>query len=399
MALLVLSVAPVVFAAGSGGSLGGSIGVEEFEPLVFQCDNRVLIDDDVQPWRITDRHSSPMIERNQQYLFDGERYQVDVLVFDKNKIQDDMVDLVLEGEERNCEVQCVDGTCELANCEPFLGTRTVNCVETTISDITPCNARIDEEEITEFDDKTMQAYTCSVDILDSEHMYGTYWLGVRATSGLTDAEGEYDEIARWFINPIISLSVDGDLDFTDVRPGTASYSTVLLENTAEGGVLLDMFITGSDWPAADADMGRCQNVDYKGDVLTNTVNYIPLGAFRYYSENGAFSTRDDAGNQGGLSGFYNSGFDRVKDAEGYVNINRQLNAGFEEAMFDDAEIIQANAVSLPAGGLSSNAYLANILYPGSAGMSLTFRLNLPEPCYGEYESGTDGSIFFWAEAI
>ena len=29
-------------------------------------------------------------------------------------------------------------------------------------------------------------------------------------------------------------------------------------------------------------------------------------------------------------------------------------------------------------------------------MALTFRLDLPSPCSGDY---TDGSIFFWGEAV
>ncbi|MEK6859893.1 MAG: hypothetical protein AABX54_03695, partial [Nanoarchaeota archaeon] len=175
----------------------------------------------------------------------------------------------------------------------------------------------------------------------------------------------------------------------------ASYSTVLLENTAEGGVLLDMFITGNDWPAADEEMGRCQNVNHLGVAHDGYVNYLPLGAFRYYVENGAFSSRDDDEDD---NGDYDSLIVRDVDTEGYLNIHRQLNAGFEESMFDEAEILQANSIGI-SGIKSSNVYLANILYPGSAGMSLTFKLSLPEPCYGEFESGSDGSIFFWGEAI
>ncbi|MBT4166233.1 hypothetical protein HOE04_04315 [archaeon] len=394
MALLVMSVLPTVFAAGTGGSLGGGVVIEEFEPMVFQCGERVLVDDEIQPWRITE-DGIEMTERAQNYLFEGERYQVEVLVFDKNKIQDNMVDLVLEGEEY-CTTECVDdgtGTCvERETCIPF-DDYEVNCVETSLYDYNACNARIDEETLS-WDSETMQGYTCTIDILDSEHMYGTYWMKVKSTSGLTDEEGVYDEIARWFINPMISLSVDGDLDFDEIRPGTASYSTVLLENTAEGGVLLDMFVTGKDWPAADTNLGRCANVDDATGLPvapTQYVNYLPLGAFRYYAENGAYSTRDDAVTNAGVA--YNIGFVRNSDAEGYVNIQKQLNAGFEEAMFDDAEVIQAGDTINGAG------YSANVLYPGSAGMSVTFRLMLPEPCYGEFESESDGSIFFWGEAI
>ncbi|MDD5193626.1 MAG: hypothetical protein PHF67_03500 [Candidatus Nanoarchaeia archaeon] len=414
MALLVLSVMPIVFAAGSSGSLGGSIGVEEFPPMVFQCGDRVLIDDDVQPWRITDRHTGnlPMLERNQQYLFEGERYQVDVLVFDKNKIQDDMVDLVLEGEER-CSLTCgANNTC-IRDCEQFDDVM-INCVPTTCStaQFASCNARIDEEQLTTCNPATMQMYTCTIDVLDSEHMYGLYWLKVRAESALTGEEGEYAEIARWFINPIISLSVDGDLDFSDVRPGTASYSNVLLENTAEGGVLLDMFITGKDWPSADAELGRCLLVESDGSphLPATYVNYLPLGAFSYYTENGAYSTRDDLLNDNddyGSAALERAfSFTDTNDDEGYLNIHRQVNAGFEEAMFDEAEIIQAepNSIDLDDSGAvpctsGHCVYPSNILYPGSAGMSVTFRLMLPEPCYGNFESESDGSIFFWGEAI
>ena len=88
----------------------------------------------------------------------------------------------------------------------------------------------------------------------------------------------------------------------------------------------------------------------------------------------------------------------AKDAEGYVNIQRQLNTGFDEAMFNEAEIIQANPINGGALG-----YTSNLLYAGSAGMSVTFRLMLPEPCYGNFAAG-DGTnapagINFWAEAI
>ncbi|MCK5149369.1 hypothetical protein KAJ87_00390 [Candidatus Pacearchaeota archaeon] len=375
MALLVLSIMPVVFAAGIGQGIGGGVGVEEFEPIVWQCDNRILTDEEIQPWRFSGEEQW-LYERAGNYMFEGEKYQIDVVVFDKNKIQDVVVDLIL-GEE------------------PGEMDYNVNCVPIEVSDgegchnriyFSRCNARIGEEEIDEFDSTTMEGYRCTVTALDSEHMTGQYWLTVQADDG--DAIGIYDEISPLFLNPIIELDVDGSLDFEDVRPGTSSYSQVVVENIAEGGVALDMFITGKDWPAADPDMGRCQNLDGDGVPTGELVNYLPLGAFRYYSENGAHSTRLDSQNDDGYSSVI-----RDKDNEGYININKQLNAGFEEAMFDDAEVIQAGGDVVGGEG-----YRANVLYPGSL-MALTFRLNLPEPCYGEFESALDGSIFIWAEAI
>ncbi|MFH1787195.1 MAG: DUF4215 domain-containing protein [archaeon] len=349
---------------GDDNGIGGEIGVEDFEPKVFQCGRRILTDENVQPWRFH-KFGDWLYERSGNYLFEGEKYSVDVVVWDKNKIQDVVVDLIL-GDE------------------PGYDDYTINCIPSELfpKQFEKCNVRIDEEEIEEFDEDTMKSYRCSITILDSEHMAGLYWLAVQADDG--NEVGVYDEINPLWINPIIELGVDGSLDFSDIRPGTSSYSQIVLTNEAEGGVALDMFITGKDWPAADSNLGRCEK-ESTGEL----VNYLPLEAFRYYAENGAFSTRMDKGIDSG----YSSVIRDDADSEGYININKQLNSGFEEAMFNDAEIIQAGG---PVLGLIG--YRANVLYPGSV-MALTFRLDLPESCYGEFESAEHGSIFVWAEAI
>ncbi|MFH1787193.1 MAG: hypothetical protein ABH811_00150 [archaeon] len=385
IALLTLSAMPIVMAAGIGEGFGGEIIVEDFEPVVWQCDNRFMTDDNVQPWRLT-HEDDWLYERSGNYLFEGEKYSVDVVVWDKNKIQDVVVDLILGDEPGyddytlNCVPwDVVDGGC-------LRGTQ--GCDYHSKIHFDSCNARIDEEVIDKFDDTTMEGFRCSITALDSEHMAGLYWLTVQADDG--NEVGVYDEMTPLWINPVIELDVDGSLDFSDIRPGTSSYSQVVLENIAEGGVALDMFITGKDWPATDTDMGRCMRLDGEGAETGELVNYLSLGAFRYYAENGAFSTRmdNDVDNDD-----YDSSIDRDHDTEGYVNIHKQLNAGFEEAMFDEAEILQAGGTVVGLKG-----YRANVLYPGNI-MALTFRLDLPEPCYGGFESSEQGSIFVWAEAI
>ena len=78
-----------------------------------------------------------------------------------------------------------------------------------------------------------------------------------------------------------------------------------------------------------------------------------------------------------------------------MNINYLMNRGFEEAMFNDAEIIQAGAVN--DGDLG---FFGNLLYANSAGMTLTFKLDLPEPCYGSFTAnGADSGFQFWGEAV
>ncbi|MBT4166236.1 choice-of-anchor E domain-containing protein [archaeon] len=567
--LLILSVMPIVSPAGVGTGVDGGIGVSSVGPYVFQCGDRVVTDDEIQPWRVSGDGDN-LIERNQHYLFEGERYEVDVLIFDKNKVEAAVVDIAMEGSctESGPIVETVEycesiplttadwsTTLTLDRFNPSLGTLmgavvdvdtemvsdigfeneaanpatiTVNvggditatlpdasnilseidlsvgddvlaydsvtdhagdsgrmfndesgtdsetqaiasgnfgfytgigtfdvdvstassssasgsgtidtsiqtqasaeaciiytyqrtgiicegsdvlnnCQEVPLNNITydDCNARFGEEDLVKNPD-TMRAYRCSLDVLDSEHMYGPSIMKVIAENPFTDGEGEYAESALWFMNPVISLDVSvlGDqdgLDFEDAMPGTSSYGTILIRNEAEGGVLMDMFIAGKDWPSADTDpLGRC----WDG---TQFVNYLPLESFSYYAENGAHSTRDETATGVCNNAITDSGYSSVcrnVDDEGYVNINKQIDSGFSEAMFNDAEIIQANPiVDLNGDGAATTndiAWAANWLYPGSVGMSITFRLNLPEPCYGEYESADEGSIFIWGEAI
>lgn len=364
MALLVVAL-PVAFAAGADNAFGGGIGVEDFPIKVWQCDNRVINDESVQPWRITGQDAE-LYERNNNYLFEGETYQIDVLVMDKNKVDEAKVDVVFDCDET--------GKINL-NCVPY---------PERCSDIEECNAWIGEEQLLDCDDDVMEMYTCTIEVPDASIAYGECELSVQAVDSDKTQLGVIDEVSTWFLNPMITIGITGDIEFSDVRPGTQSYTApIRVTNQAEGGVILDMFITGEDWdavPDAHGALGRCDN----GGVL---LNRLPLTAFRYYVENGAYSTEDDAerdfGNYNGIAD------ERNIDNENYVNICKNRGDGFDESMFDECEIIQAN--NRPA--LEENIYLANLLYPDSVGMSLIFKLSLPEPCYGEYENLDGFSIY------
>ncbi|MFH1290453.1 MAG: hypothetical protein ABIH92_03530, partial [Nanoarchaeota archaeon] len=111
-----------------------------------------------------------------------------------------------------------------------------------------CNARILEEEV-EWDPLLMDFYSCTLTVETSDSMYGEYWVTVEAEDydGLF---GTMDENEYWFFNPIIALSIDGDLTFEDVRPGASAYSSTLLvgnDADAGSGVMMDMFVTGTDF--------------------------------------------------------------------------------------------------------------------------------------------------------
>ncbi len=363
---LVLSVLPGVLAVSVGSGMGVSIITEEFEPIVWQCYDRVVYDDATEPGRITGP-GQVMVERINNYAFEGEQIQWTVLVMDKNgidKVKD--VYVTVGGDiEANCKR-------EVGNIFPVhystydvevLGKPKPKPGEIPES----CNARILEEKLTTFNPEVMAYYTCTLTVETFESMYGEYEITVEAEdlNGLTS---EMAEMEYWFLNPIIELSIDGEISFDEVRPGTSSYSRrVLVGNEADlgSGVLLDMFISGTDFYDSSSSGAKC-----------GTSNVLKLENFRYYATNGAYSTKQDL--QVG----------RNKDAEGYLSINYGTGFNDPNPFYDRHEILQSTMKQGPY-------YLGNILAPG-AEMSLIFRLNLPEPCNGNFDSG---KIYFWGEAI
>jgi len=369
---MLLTVMPGVFAWGTGGTVGGNVDIEN-EMYLFKCTNHVMTDDDIQPWRVSG-DGIFLEERVGNYLFDGEKYTVDVLVYDKNKVDDVLVDLLLE----------VDDDYEV-NCHPI----------TLATDIVPCNVRVDQETLdnADIDSEIMASFRCTIEA--TSEMTGEGWLSVMAENQHTGTTAIYDEIVPLFLNPMVALSISDALDFGDeILPGRAYYSNTVITNEGDGGVPLDLFITGSDWESTGTTVSECQDLDYTGDEIAGQlVNHIPLGAFTYFAQKGAYSSWDElVTGLVDIAPFYDATVIREIDAEGYMNIHKLLNSGFEEAMFDEAEILQAGGPVVGALG-----YKANVIYPDETGMGMTFKLEMPVPCYGNYD-GSD-AVQIWGEAI
>lgn len=356
LAALVISVVPGVFATNVGGNVNVNIETEQFKPLVWLCDDRVVYDDAVEPGRMTGQDDE-MLERINSYAFEGEQVHWLALVMDKNGI-DKVMDVYAtvgpsQGEGNDIEVNC-----------QRVGYQGTEMFES-------CNARILEEQV-QWNEDLMDFYDCTLTVETSDSMYGKYWVTVEAEDydGLlgTMAENEY-----WFFNPIIALSIEGDMTFENVRPGTSAYSrTLLVGNDADAGsgVMMDMFISGTDFYDSSSSGAMCP-----------TSNVLRLENFRYFATNGAYSTRTDAQvNSDGT-------VVRNRDIEGYVNIEYGNAFNNPRPFYNDAEILQAQ----PVGPY----WTANLLAPG-AEMAITFKLNLPEPCNGDFDTG---SIYFWGEAV
>ena len=346
IAAFLISVVPGVFANDVGGGITPDIETEDFEPLVWLCGERVVYDDGTEPGRVTG-DGDDMLERLNNYAFEGEQVGWITLVMDKNSI-DKVIDVYAtigssQGEGNDIEVNC----------------HRIGLQEGLFDQ---CNARILEEEV-DWNPLLMDFYECTMTVETSDSMYGEYWVTVEAED-LDGLLGTMDENEYWFFNPMIALSVDGDMTFESVRPGTSAYSsTLLVGNDADSGsgVMMDMFISGTDFYDSSSSGAMCPDS-----------NVLELGNFAYFTTSGAYSTLNDP----------------RRDAEGYVGIV------YGDAFNNPAPFYDANEI-IQAGPAPGPYYGANILSPG-AEMALTFRLDLPEPCNGDFDTG---SIYFWGEAI
>ncbi|MFH1802990.1 MAG: hypothetical protein ABH864_06105 [archaeon] len=346
IAAFLISVVPGVFANDVGGGITPDIETEDFEPLVWLCGERVVYDDGTEPGRFSG-DGDDMLERINNYAFEGEQVGWMTLVMDKNGIEK-VIDVYAtigssQGEGNDIEVNC--------HRVGYQGSETFD----------QCNARILEEEV-EWNPLLMDFYECTLTVETSDSMYGEYWVTVEAED-LDGLLGTMDENEYWFFNPIIALSIDGDMTFENVRPGSSAYSsTLLVGNDADSGsgVMMDMFISGTDFYDSSSSGAMCPDS-----------NVLELENFAYFATSGAYSNLDDG----------------RRDVEGYVGIVYGDAFNNPTPFYDANEIIQAQ----PQGPY----WVANILAPG-AEMAITFRLDLPEPCNGDFDTG---SIYFWGEAI
>lgn len=356
--LLVIGMTPV-FAVSVGTGVGIDIETEDFAPAVyFDSDERLVLDDNTPTGR-----NAPGTDlagdRVNNYAFEGEKVTWSVLVHDRNGIETLMGNPSVtvgptQGTGNDEEALCDVGA-QLADGDA----------------LTEFNVR-DGPDALVFDADTMRVYDCTLTVESPDSMDGEFWITAEATdsSGLSGAANENE---FWWFNPVIALDINGALDFGTVRPGATSYSTTLtVGNDASpgSGVLLDMFISGSDFTDPASSGAKCPTTNELN--LNGPDGFVGTAddAFRYLATNGAHSSALSNG---------------AADAQGYSPIpNGARITEADQVMTGDDYL--ASAIDLASG---------NVLAPG-AELSVTLRLALPNPCNGDF---TDGSIWFWAEAV
>ncbi|MFH1510530.1 MAG: hypothetical protein ABIF10_02470 [Candidatus Woesearchaeota archaeon] len=224
-----------------------------------------------------------------------------------------------------------------------------------------CNARIGEEKLTTFNPSTMDWYRCTFTVETPESMYGPYFIGAEVED-INGSQTAVDEQEYWFFNPQMAVTVDGTVEFGTVTPGTVAYSDSVIigfdvaASDEDAGLMMEMFIAGTDFYDPASSGAKCP--------YTNQLN---LDNFNYYAVKGAGSSETMS----------------CSDFEGYMSIPHG-------SMITQAkEILGCDMYSF---GIRNEE---NVLTYGSE-MTLTFKLELPEPCIGDFSSG---HIYFWGEAI
>jgi hypothetical protein len=354
-----------VVAVGVGAGVGVIIEPEQFEPRVFlNPSSRLVLDDYTEPGAVTGGEEF-MFERVENYAFEGEQIVWDVLVWDKNgkeKVSDVFVEL-------HQTVQ-VDGYIE-SNCRQ----------QTGIQGLGELTGQIFEgEEMIEWNQDTMYWYACTLTVETPNSMHGEYMVSAVATD-LNGLEGRAAESELWFLNPVIALGITGSLNFGVVRPGATVLSdTVVVTNSAEAGsgVMLDMFIAGTDFYDPSHSGASCPTSNV---LRLRGFNSDRETGFRYYASSGSYNT---CGHPGGNDA-------AGADAQCYVQIPYYVDGAGAGPNNNMNRIVDGTPV------LFGGVYPAgNILSPG-ADMSMNFKLALPEPCNGG--PFTDGEIKIFGEAV
>ncbi len=372
--ILLINFINFIYATDTGIGIGSGINIDpnnlptgHVTPFVWMCDNRIVIDDYTE----NGYNGLSLYERKNNYVFEGESLHWDILVMNLNGAVN--VSRVVgtigpeQGEGNDIKVEC----------------KRIIKASNEIPD--SCNANVLGYKLTTFYPEIMDYYDCGFTVETPASMHGKYFITIEAK----DRDGSsniMDENEYFFLNPTIALSVydntgtNGGPGFKNLIPGRVSYSrTMNIENTAElgSGVMLDMFISGTDFSSSDK-LSFCPEP-----------KKLSLDKFRYYATNGAFSSKNNTDS----------------DSEGYSLIPYSSDISGSKRIIRDKNCLSkygySNLADATRGASPSSTVVdadwncGNALSPGSD-MALIFKVETPGLCQGNFN---EGNIYFWAEAI
>jgi hypothetical protein len=303
-----------------------------------------------------DRYSAPL---RQNYVFTGETLDYYVLVKDADGVSDiGNVQVLVNGQPTG-------------NCAPV-----DYCINKSNIDLTAFG-------IDKFEKDYMATYICRVIVQRTWH--GEFFTGFQATDGksseCTPVTVLSKETDLMNFNPDLALSLTGGpISFGTVVPGTtATSNTVYVGNAAEAGsgVVMDMYVAADDYFTDPTNP----------TALCGTGNGIKYDRFSYYATKGSLNSgvNGDSNSWFGLGTECEANTDEFTPVPSYSGdvdtMCRIINNGGTNTGGDNAELSQSAAAGLLAQG---------------AEMSMTFKLNVPNPCKGSF---TDGQFHFIGRAI
>ena len=355
VALFLVSLLPASLAATPGtgpaglfNNAGSSIGIEVeatgSAPRIYMDPNtRILLHNYANG-------NVELVERENNYAFQGEQIVWDVVVWDKNGVEDIADVDVSAGTEED------DGSNDIE----------VECDANGRTDAPGAYGAYDDEgNALAWDVETMRWYTCifTVETPEADNMHGEMWIVARVIDQ-DDNVDTVEEDSFFFLNPEIALAVSDEsvvfraADGGAVEPGMRVYSnTFLVESAVEddSSVMLEVSISGEDFFDPVSSHAKCP-----------VSNVLALTNFAYFATSGDYSTLTNAGSDA-------EGYDLVPYETGDIN-DRQF-------LIDDPN---------PA-----DAFRPQVLMEGEE-YAITLRLDMPRPCKGNF---VDGEIFFWGRAI
>ncbi|MAG38199.1 hypothetical protein CMI45_02335 [Candidatus Pacearchaeota archaeon] len=359
MALLVLSVLPLVIADGTDVDGGIDVDIGHENPPVICKDNtnRSWYPND-QTIKTADYYGTPDtsscsgqyfdVPLRGDYVFGGETVTYCVYAGDDDG-DDNIEDVTLFADGvavGNCAVV-------IANPNPATDLGSFDCNPADLTDLVSGDGNI---------------YACTLTVQNG--WTGDKLITVKATDEEAHtAESNSDMLTT---NPDLSVTLTGSVSFGTVEEGDeVTSNTVFLNNVGSNGVVMDMYI-GSDDYFTDPTTGTAVCANDNG-VTTNGIHH---GQFSYYATKGSV---DSGSNDNLFPGLGESTLpnDCVANLDEYTNMT-----SYSGDIEDDCRII-------------NHALDTSLLTQGQS-MSLTFQLNVPDTCEGSF---SDGSFHFTGRVV
>lgn len=189
-----------------------------------------------------------------------------------------------------------------------------------------------------FNPLTDRWYKCEFTAETPDSMYGEYFITVEAITMDNSAIAENMNL-YYFVNPVIAVSVDGDVIFENVEGGKSYLSgTILIGNDVDegSGVPLDLYISGTNFYDPDSSTAKCPST-----------NQLSLNQITYKA------------NYGGIETSFES-----------IPYNDNFNLEIVKPIIKGIKVTPGGEVSV------------------------VFKLDVPEICVGNFNTG---DIFFWGK--